>query len=58
MLQDSDNGERNEFEPVMGMIRLQSGKRLKIKHAWKFLNNQQHKHSNLRNFYSRTSMYI
>ena len=39
MLQDSDNVERNELEPVMGMIRLQSGKRLKIKHAWKFLNN-------------------
>ena len=39
MLQDSDNVERNELEPVMGMIRLQSGKRLKIKHGWKFLNN-------------------
>ena len=57
VLQDSENVERNELEPVMGMIRLQSGKRLKIKHAWKFLffNN---KYSNLRNFYSRTSMYI
>ena len=57
MLQDSDNVERNELEPVMGMIRLQSGKRLKIKYVWrKLINNI--KHSNLRNFYSRTSLYI
>ena len=40
MLQDSDNVERNELEPVMGMIRLQSGKRLKIKYVWrKLINN-------------------
>ena len=35
MLQDSENVERNELEPVMGMIRLQSGKRLKINYVWK-----------------------
>ena len=40
MLQDSENVERNELEPVMGMIRLQSGKRLKIKYVWRKLINK------------------